>query len=100
MSGDQRRRASSRWSLVWRGFLQRPPWQQVLLAYALSRLLVALVISAAARLVQNPAGVGDLHPDYWDMVVIWDGQWYRQIVERGYPDGLPLNDLGQVDYNS
>ena len=72
----------------------------MLLAYALSRLLVALVISAAARLVQNPAGVGDLHPDYWDMVVIWDGQWYRQIVERGYPDGLPLNDLGQVDYNS
>lgn len=99
-SDDQRRRSSSRWSRVWRGFLQRPPWQQVLAAYAVSRVLVALVISAVARTVQNPAGVGDLHPDYWDLVVIWDGQWYRQIVDRGYPAGLPLNDLGQVDYNA
>lgn len=72
----------------------------MLLAYACSRVLAAVVITGAARLVQNPAGVGDLHPDYLDLVVIWDGQWYRQIAERGYPQGLPLNDLGQVDYNS
>ncbi len=80
--------------------LRWPAWQQVLAAYAVSRLAVTLVIVAAARWAQNPAGVGDLNPDYWDLVVIWDGQWYRQIAERGYPDGLPLNDLGQVDYNS
>ncbi len=77
-----------------------PPVRQVLVAYAVSRVVAALIIASAARWVQNPAGVGDLHPDYADMVVIWDGQWYRQIAERGYPDGLPLNDLGQVDYNS
>lgn len=77
-----------------------PPVRQVLVAYALSRVVAALIIAGAARWVQNPAGVGDLHPGYADMVVIWDGQWYRRIAEHGYPDGLPLNDLGQVDYNS
>ncbi len=76
------------------------PWQQVLLAYALSRLVAAVIIELAALWLQNPAGVVDLHPDYWDMVVIWDGQWYRQIAEHGYPHGLPLNDLGHVDYNA
>ena len=86
-----------RWVARIRGWA---PWQQVLAAYVGSRLLAGVVIEAAARVLQNPAGVGDLHPDYLDMVVIWDGQWYRQIVERGYPSGLPLTDLGQVDYNS
>ncbi len=85
---------------AWSRLLARPSWQQVLVAYAASRVVAAVIIEASARLLQNPAGVGDLHPDYWDMVVIWDGQWYRQIVERGYPDGLPLTALGQVDYNS
>ena len=72
----------------------------MLAAYAVSRLIAAIVIQGAARLAQNPAGVGDLHPDYWDLVVIWDGDWYRQIAQRGYPDGLPLNEFGRVDYNS
>ena len=72
----------------------------MLAAYAVSRLIAAIVIQGAAQLVQNPAGVGDLHPDYWDLVVIWDGDWYRQIAQRGYPDGLPLNEFGRVDYNS
>jgi len=84
----------------WRSVLTWAPWQQVLAVYAVSRVVAGLIIAAAAWLLQNPAGVGDLHPDYLDMVVIWDGQWYRQIVEHGYPDGLPLNDLGQVDYNA
>jgi hypothetical protein len=86
--------------LAWARALGWAPWQQVLAAYAVSRVVAGLVIAAAAAWLQNPAGVGDLHPDYLDMVVIWDGQWYRQIVERGYPHGLPLTDLGQVDYNS
>ena len=89
--------ALARW---WARVLGWAPWQQALGAYVVSRLVAAVVIEAAARLLQNPAGVGDLHPDYLDMTVIWDGQWYRQIVERGYPHGLPMTDLGQVDYNS
>ena len=84
----------------WARVLGWAPWQQALGAYVVSRLVAAVIIEAAARLVQNPAGVGDLHPNSLDMTVIWDGQWYRQIVERGYPDGLPMTDLGQVDYNS
>jgi len=76
-----------------------PAWVQVLVAYAASRVVAALLIAAAARLVQNPAGVGDLHPDYLDMVVIWDGDWYRQIAEDGYPSHLPHALQGNVDYN-
>ena len=76
-----------------------PAWVQVLVAYAGSRVVAGLLIVAAARLVQNPAGVGDLHPDYLDMVVIWDGDWYRQIAEDGYPSHLPHALQGNVDYN-
>ena len=94
---DSLHRALARW---WARVLGWAPWQQALGAYVVSRLVAAVIIEAAARLVQNPAGVGDLHPDYLDMTVIWDGQWYRQIVQRGYPHGLPMTDLGQVDYNS
>ncbi len=85
---------------VWARVRGWPPVRQVLLAYLLSRVVAGLLIVGAARWVQNPAGVGDLHPDYADLVVIWDGTWYRQIAERGYPNGLPLTDLGLVDYNS
>lgn len=92
---------ASRWDgALWQRVMQWPPWQQVLGAYAVSRLVAGLVIAGAAWLVQNPAGVGDLHPDYLDLVVIWDGQWYEQIVRHGYPHGLPRNEVGAVDYNS
>ncbi|MDX6284477.1 MAG: hypothetical protein QOH03_5548 [Kribbellaceae bacterium] len=76
-----------------------PAWVQVLAAYAGSRVVAAVLIEVAARLVQNPAGVGDLHPDYLDMVRIWDGDWYRQIAEDGYPTHLPHAEQGNVDYN-
>jgi hypothetical protein len=79
--------------------LSWPAWVQVLLAYAGSRVVAGILIELAARLTQNPAGVGDLHPDYLDMVVVWDGDWYRQIAEQGYPSHLPHALQGNVDYN-
>ena len=102
-SPDRPRPASEarvRLGRVWATVRAWAPWQQVLVVFVLSRLVAAAVIELAALWAQNPAGVADLHPDYWDMVVIWDGQWYRQIAEHGYPDGLPLNELGHVDYNA
>ncbi|HET8616357.1 MAG TPA: hypothetical protein VFL94_12590 [Actinomycetales bacterium] len=83
-----------------RRMLAWPVWAQVLTVYLLSRLVATVVIELVAVTVQNPAGVNDLHPGYGDLAVVWDGQWYEQIATRGYPDGLPLNDSGHVDYNS
>jgi hypothetical protein len=76
-----------------------PAWVQVLLVYVGSRVVAAVLIELAAVFAQNPAGVRDLHPDYVDMVTIWDGDWYRQIAEHGYPQQLPHGELGNVDYN-
>lgn len=36
---------------------------------------------------------------YGSAVQYWDGQWYRQIVEQGYPDALPRVD-GRVVQNA
>jgi len=76
-----------------------PAWVQVLVAYLGSRVVAAILIELAAVFAQNPAGVRDLHPDYLDMVTIWDGDWYRQIAEQGYPSHLPHSEQGNVDYN-
>jgi hypothetical protein len=40
------------------------------------------------------------HPGYLDMTVLWDGSWYRQIAEVGYPSTLPLQSDGQVAQNA
>ena len=39
------------------------------------------------------------HPGYLDMLTNWDGQWYQQIAERGYPSHLPTSD-GEVQQNA
>jgi len=83
-----------------RRVLAWPAWAQVLTVYLLSRVVATGVIELVALTAQNPAGVRDLHPGYGDLAVVWDGQWYEQIAEQGYPDGLPLTDTGRVDYNS
>jgi hypothetical protein len=83
-----------------RRVLSWPTWAQVLTVYLLSRVVATGVIELVALTAQNPAGVGELHPTYGDLAVVWDGQWYEQIATQGYPDGLPLTDTGRVDYNS
>ncbi len=83
-----------------RRLLAWPVWAQVLTVYLLSRGVATVIIELAAVTLQNPAGVRDLHPDYADLAGIWDGQWYQQIAEHGYPHGLPHTDTGRVDYNS
>lgn len=83
-----------------RRLLAWPMWAHVLTVYVLSRVVATIVIELIAVTVQNPAGVRDLHPSYGDLAGVWDGQWYEQIAEQGYPDGLPRTDAGRVDYNS
>jgi hypothetical protein len=78
-----------------------PTWAVLVVAFALSRLVVGLVIQAAAVWAQTPAGVHTLHPGYLDMVPIWDGAWYRDIAAHGYPLPLPVDsDTGAVTFSA
>lgn len=78
-----------------------PTWAVLLGFFALTRAVVALVVQGAALCCQNPAGVGTLTPSYADMVGVWDGTWYRQIAEHGYPAGLPVDGSdGSVTYSA
>ncbi|MGL5858002.1 MAG: hypothetical protein ACRC35_06285 [Angustibacter sp.] len=84
----------------WRWFDDQPVWAQLLMLWVASRAVCAVVVQFAAAVVQNPAGVGAVHPHYGNMVVIWDGVWYQQIAEEGYPAGLPLAVDLAADYNA
>src|SRR3954453_18213218 len=44
-------------------------------------------------IIMAPAGPGDL-------LTAWDGNWYRQIVDHGYPAELPRDAWGTVQMNS
>jgi hypothetical protein len=39
-------------------------------------------------------------PDYWNFITIWDGRWYAEAANNGYPSVLPLNANGGVAENS
>jgi hypothetical protein len=85
---------------AWGRFSRWPPLAQLLAIFGASRLLCAVIIEVAAVSAQNPAGVGTLHPHYPDLVAVWDGQWYREIAERGYPSSLPIGLDLSADYNA
>ncbi|GAA1232387.1 mannosyltransferase family protein [Oryzihumus leptocrescens] len=81
--------------------LAKPTWVVLLWAWAVSRVVTALVVQATAMWVQEPAGVHSSHPGYLDMVPIWDGTWYREVVAHGYPLPLPLDAFsGQVTFSA
>jgi hypothetical protein len=97
---DAKVRPASTFAGLRRRFGGWPMWRQLLAVFVASRLVCGVIIELAAVVSQNPAGVGVLDPHYADMVTIWDGTWYRQVAEQGYPAGLPIGvDLG-ADYNA
>lgn len=50
---------------------------------------------AARVLFPEPA-----QPGYWPIMANWDGQWYHEIAEFGYPVPLPIDaDTGHVAQN-
>ncbi|WP_270887512.1 hypothetical protein [Pedococcus sp. 5OH_020] len=40
------------------------------------------------------------HVDFIDMTVLWDGSWYREVAEHGYPRHLPVDAAGHVAQNA
>ncbi len=73
---------------------------RVLAAYALCRAFSVVLLVIVAR-YQAPVASTGPHPDYFSMTVLWDGSWYRQIAEVGYPAVLPTDAAtGAVQQNA
>jgi hypothetical protein len=83
-----RRDLRGRLDALWLRWLTLPPWAQVLLVFAATRVFAFVVVDRVARFqpesLWNPA-----NPGYLDVVSLWDGDWYRRIAEGGYPSVLP-----------
>jgi hypothetical protein len=63
-----------------------------------TRIIDAVLLVLLARDQVSPGSLGapapghpplTTGPTYFDVIANWDGQWYRQIVEHGYPTHLP-----------
>jgi len=73
---------------------------RVIAAYALCRTFSVLLIAFVSR-YQTPVDWTGPHPDYFSMTVLWDGFWYRQVAEFGYPSALPVDAVtGVVQENA
>ncbi|HVD23850.1 MAG TPA: hypothetical protein VNC23_12220, partial [Lapillicoccus sp.] len=69
-------------------------------------VIVVLICQQAQIALPAPNGIlrimyptGEA-PGYWVVMANWDGQWYQQIADVGYPNPLPLDDTGHVDMNA
>lgn len=76
-----------------------PWWVQVALVYIASRLVSACIFMAAA-LQQGVNPWFPPAPDYWNFITIWDGRWYAEAANNGYPSVLPVDANGGVAENS
>ena len=73
---------------------------RVLTAYLLCRMFSIVLLTIVSH-YQAPVAWTGPHPDYFSMTVLWDGFWYRQIAEVGYPAILPIDAVtGAVQENA
>jgi hypothetical protein len=73
---------------------------RVIGAYALCRGFSVLLLIIVSR-YQAPVSWTGPHPNYLSMTVLWDGSWYREIAEFGYPSALPIDAFtGTVQENA
>ena len=85
---------------LWDWSRTRPWWVQVLAVYAAARLFTTVVFLAVAATQGENAWTGP-HPSYFPYVgFMFDGSWYRQIAENGYPSALPVGPDGNVQQNA
>jgi hypothetical protein len=84
----------------WAWAVSRPWWVQVLAVYAAARVFTALVFLWVASIQGQNAWTGP-HPDYFPYVgFMFDGSWYRNVAENGYPAELPRGADGLVQQNA
>ncbi len=74
--------------------------------FAVSRMVSAVLLVWSGRSQSDPTSLPtapgrpplESGRSYGDLIANWDGQWYRYIVEHGYPHHLPTLD-GVVQQN-
>lgn len=78
-----------------------PGWVRALLIYATIHGAMLLAFWFAWTLQgPNMSYYSDHEPSFGEFLAIsWDGGWYREIAEHGYPAVLPLQPNGDVAQN-
>ena len=76
-----------------------PWWLQVSLVFVVARVVSACIFMAAA-VHQGVNPWFPPTPDYWNFITIWDGRWYAQAADNGYPSVLPVDANGVVKENA
>lgn len=99
MSLDVMSAGSARATRLRDAVARQPGWVIALGIYALTRVIDFVIIAEAAR-GQVPNFWTSPHPGYFDLGVQWDGSWYRQVAEHGYPSVLPRDDNGNLLQNA
>jgi len=73
---------------------------QVVVIYALSRLVTTVFLAIVAP-TQAPASMTDGEPvGYIGFTRLWDGEWYERVATYGYPDSVPRDPAGRAMQNS
>jgi hypothetical protein len=72
----------------------------VLGVYTVLRLFTTGVLLWITHTQQDPVIFTDEYPRYFDVAVLWDGQWYKEIAEQDYPPELPRYEDGTVRQNA
>jgi hypothetical protein len=76
----------------------------VLILYAASRAFSSAILAglylAAPALHLPYASHASVRPSFLSFLSSWDGMYYQQIAQSGYPAQLPLNAVGQVESNA
>ena len=73
---------------------------RVLGVWAVFRAFSVILLTIVSH-YQAPVNWTGPHPDYFSMTVLWDGFWYGQIAQYGYPPVLPLDAAtGVVQQNA
>jgi len=75
--------------------------------FAFTRVVATTILLLMAHDQVARVGSPTLHvvdpapasPGYFDLLTNWDGQWYQDVAQNGYPAHLP-RDHGQVTQNS
>ncbi len=81
------------------GWRSWPGWVQTLVVYGLARVATAVILLVVAR-TQEATAWTSAHPSYMSYVALpWDGSWYQEIYDYGYPEFLPTGADGVVRQN-
>lgn len=79
-----------------------PWWAAVLVLYAVSRVVTTMLMMTlfvVANVAHWDYASPRMDPTFFTFSGSWDGSYYSQIVEQGYPTSLPLDTEGAVQQN-